>query len=370
VEIVIPDAYRRALDRHELAPIEQPELTVIEPLEQGKPFVFKATLQVEPEVALGKYKGLKIEKPKAGVEEEQVRQRMDALREEYAELVLTDRVELRHGDFAVVDFDGYIDDKPYKGGAAKGYALEIGGGDCLPEFSEGLTGARVGEIKKILVHYPDDSPMKELAGREVEFRATPREIKVKELPELNDEFAKSLGHETFEALRDEVRSSLQKTAEREAERVFTQRVVDQVVAGAKAEIPKLMIDRQIEDLFDILARNIAYRGQTIDDYLADLGKTEDEAKNDMRPEAETMVRRNLVLAAVRKAEKIEPDEAEIEQRVVDLASMARVKDAAEFRRRLEKSERLGIIKDDLAREKTIKFLAETAEATPERKSKR
>ncbi|MGE5548987.1 MAG: trigger factor [Bacteroidota bacterium] len=369
-EIMIPDAYRRAIDEHKLEPIDQPELTVVEPLIQGKPFVFKATVPVLPEVILGKYTGIKAEKPARTVSDEEVTSRLEAMREQYAELVLSEHDALENGDYAVVDFDGFMDGAPFRGGSATGYTIEIGGGGYLPGFAEGMLGMRPEETREVKVQFPEDYHAKDLAGKEAVFRVVLREIKRKELPALDEDFAKSLGHDSVEALTASVRSSLQAAADREGERTFSERVLEQVVAEAKVEIPEVLIARQVEHRLESLKRNVEYQGMKYDQYLADLGKNEDELKDDARPQAEEEVRRELVLDAIRKAESIQPTEEEIQKRVEELATISRVKDAGGFRRALERSGRLSAIVENLAREKTIKFLVEKAEPLPERKDKK
>ncbi|MGE5599029.1 MAG: trigger factor [Bacteroidota bacterium] len=366
-DIVIPDAYRRALDEHRLEPIDRPELDVIEPLGQGRPFVFKATVQVLPDVELGKYTGVKAEKPVVEVEEDEVAERLQALREQYAELVLSDREELGQGDFAVVDYDGFIDGEPFRGGSGAGVTIEIRDGVAAPGFTEGMTGMRPGETREIPVKFPADYAVERLAGKEAVFKVTLREIKRKELPELNDEFAKGLGEETLEALTEQVRNSLREAAEHEAEGAFTARVIEQVTAGAKLEVPEILIERQLAQRLESFKRNLVYRGMELDRYLAGIGKTEDELKQEMRPQVEKEVREDLVLEAIAKAEGIEAQEEEVDARVRELAAAVRAKNPADYRRKLEKAGRLQAIRDGLIREKTIKFLTERAEPVPERR---
>ncbi len=360
-DIIVPEAYRQALAEHALSPIDQPKLTVLEPIEEGKDFVFQATVEVLPEVGLGEYRKIKAQKPPVKVEEEQVRERLEALRDQYAELVLAQHEQVQKGDFAVVDFEGYIDGQPFPGGAAKGYTVETEGGSYLPGFAEGIVGMSIGETREIKVRFPDGAE-EHLAGKEAIFQVTLHEIKIKERPEIDAEFAKSLGYDTVEALTEKVRATLEEAAKKEAERVFTERVVEQVVKGAAVEVPALLIDRESADRFESLRKNLEYRGETIENYLGHFGKTEDELRAEMRREAEAALRRELVLDAVRKAEGIEPTEEEIAGRVAELAALTHSKDPERFRRELEKRGRIAEIKENLAREKTVKFLAEQAEA--------
>lgn len=360
MDILVAESYHDALHEHDLSPIDRPDLQIIEPLAQGNPFVFKANLQVLPEVVLGQYTGVKAEKLTVNISDEDVTHRLAALREQHAELVLSDKEELSAGDFAVVDFDGYADGEPFKGGSAKGYTIQTAAEGYLPGFSEGLLGMRTGETREITITLPADYPAGELAGKEAKFQVTVREIKQKELPDLDDEFAKSLGANSFGELTEQVRQSMVASGENEAEKAYAESIVEKIVAGAQVEIPAMLADRQVEQRYQTLIKNLAYQGLTIDKYLTEVGKAEEELREEIRPRAEGEVRTDLVLEAVRKAEKIEATDEEIERRVSELAAVSRQKDVSAFRRELERSGRLGTMIDNLAREKTVKFLVEKA----------
>ncbi len=367
VEILVPKAYHRALHEHDLEPIDQPEMSVVEPLSAGQTFVFKAKVEVLPEVKLGPYLGVKAEKPVPVVEDEAVERELEALRERYAELVLSDHQTLAKGDHAVVDFDGYLDGQAFQGGSAKGYTLEIGGEGYLPGFAEGMIGMQLGETREIPVKFPEGYQAENLAGREAQFTVKLHEIKTMERPALDDEFAKSLGQESVETLRDSIRSSLQTAAEHRAEQVFTERVLQAVVKGAEVDIPEVLVTREIDRRFVSMTKNLEYQGLTIDKYLANLGKTEDEVRAEMRAGAEDEVRQELVIEAIRKAEGITSSDEELVEKVTELAKIYRAKDPAKFQRDLEKSGRIEALRENLARDKTVHFLVEKAEALPERK---
>jgi trigger factor len=219
---------------------------------------------------------------------------------------------------------------------------------------------RTGETREITITLPADYPAGELAGKEAKFQVTVREIKQKELPDLDDEFAKSLGANSFDELKEQVRQSMVASGENEAEKAYTGSIVEKIVAGAQVEVPAVLADRQVEQRYQTLIKNLAYQGLTIDKYLTEVGKAEEELREEIRPRAEGEVRTDLVLEAVRKAEKIEATDEEIERRVSELAAVSRQKDVSAFRRELERSGRLGTMIDNLAREKTVKFLVEKA----------
>lgn len=368
LEILVPAAYHEALRLHAINPIDEPEIEIVEPLEEGKPFVFKATVQVLPPVELGEYKGLRIEKPVPRIEEEEVRRRLEELREEYAELVPAGHEELAYGDFAVVDLEGYVEGRPLPGGAWNGYTFEIKAESRFPfpGLAEGMLGMRTGETRTVAVRLPDDYYLQEFAGKEAEFKVVLQAIKQKELPALDDEFAKSLGHGSLAELEETVRTALRRVAEREAEKVFVERLVKKVVENARIEeIPAILIERALDRRYRRFVAWLEERGISVERYLAHLGKTEDEVREEMRPGAEREVREDLVLDAIAKAEGIEPSEEEVNQRLAEVAASLEIKDLDRFRAGLAADGRLRAIKEAMRREKTVKFLVEKAEALPE-----
>ncbi|MGQ9780233.1 MAG: trigger factor [Bacillota bacterium] len=368
LEILVPSAYQEALRLHAIEPIDEPEMEIVEPLEEGKPFVFKATVQVLPPVELGEYKGLRIEKPVPRIEEEEVRRRLEELREDYAELVPAEHEELAYGDFAVVDLEGYVEGQPLPESAWNGYTFELKPESRvpLPGLAEGMLGMRVGETRTVTVRLPEDYYDEEFAGKEAEFKVVLQAIKQKELPDLDDEFAKSLGGESLAQIEESIRTTMRRVAEREAERVFRERLVKKVVENARLEeIPAILVERALERRYRRLTAWLEERGISRERYLAHLGKTENEIKEEMRPAAAWEVREDLVLDAIAKAEGIEPSEEEINQRLAELAAALEIKDVEQLRATFAADGRLQAIKQVIRREKTVKFLAEKAEALPE-----
>ncbi|NLG85454.1 MAG: trigger factor [Firmicutes bacterium] len=368
LEILVPSAYQEALRLHDLEPIDEPEMEIVEPLEEGKPFIFKATVRVLPPVELGEYKGLRIEKPVPRIEEEEVRRRLEDLREDYAELVPAGHEELAAGDFAVVDLEGYVDGRPLPESSQNGYTFELKPGSPfpLPGLAEGILGMRVGETRTVTIRLPEDHYQEEFAGKEAEFRVVLQAIKQKELPDLDDEFAKSLGAESLAHMEESIRTGLRRVAEREAERVFRERLLKKVVENARIEeIPAVLVERAVERRYRRLLSWWEERGISHEKYLAHLGKTENEIKEEMRPAAEWEVREDLVLDAIAKAEGIEPSEEEINQRLAELAAALKIKEVDQLRATFAADGRLSALTWAIRREKAVKFLAEKAEALPE-----
>jgi trigger factor len=363
LDIIVTKGYYKGVEQFELEPIAQPKLEIKDPFEEGKIFVFKAKIEVLPEVKLGQYKGLKVEKTKATVEEKQVEERLKSLQERYAELVLSEKNQLEQGDFAVIDFEGYVDGKPFAGGAAQGYSLEIGSGSFVPGFEEQLIGITVNSDKEIKVTFPGDYPSKDLAGKEATFKVTLKEIKVKETPELNDEFAKTVGNfETLEQLKADLGEKILAMNEKNAEADYTQSVIDMAVENTTLELPETMVDQEMHDLLHRFEHNLAYQGLTLDKYLDYTQKTNEQVLEDFRPEAIKRVKTDLVLNTIAKQEKVEVTDAEIDQKIQELAAMYEQKNPERLKKDLERDGRLAGVKQAILLEKTADFIKENANA--------
>ena len=229
---LIPEVYSQALKENDLVPIDAPELDILD-MEDGKPLRFKATIDVKPEVTLGEYKGLEVTKQVARVPNADVERVLETMRERFAELASVEKDGIEQGDFAVIDFTGYIDGQPFPGGAAQGYTLEVGGGSFIPGFEEQLVGAKVDEVRQIVVIFPEDYRAEDLAGKEARFEVKVHEIKEKRYPALNDDFAKDVGDfQTLLELRADIRKRLEDAEEQEAERQLEQDLIAAVVERA------------------------------------------------------------------------------------------------------------------------------------------
>lgn len=296
LDILVTKGYFQGVEEHQLEPIDQPNLEIDKPIAENQEFIFKAKVQVLPEVQLGEYKGLKVEKPEVQVGDEQVAAQLKALQERHAELVLSDKQVLENGDFAIIDFEGYVEGKAFPGGAAQSYTLEIGSQSFIPGFEEQLIGIKVGEEKEIKVTFPADYHSKDLAGKESIFKVTLKEIKVKEIPEIDEEFAKSIGNfENVSQLKADLLEKLTHAAEHESESKFSQAVIDKAVENAKVEIPEVMVEREIEDLTQRFEQNLTYQGLTMDRYLEYAQKNREQVKEEFQPEAQKRVKTDLVL---------------------------------------------------------------------------
>ena len=359
MEGLVSRGYLQALEEHKLHPVTEPELEIEGKLEEEKEFVFKAKVEVLPEVKLGEYKGLQVEKEAVQITDERVEEEIGRLQQQYAELVTVEKEKPEKGDFVVIDFDGYIDGKPFPGGAAQGFLLEIGAGRFFPEFEKEIPGMQVGEEKEIKVSFPKDA-RQDLAGKKGVFKVKLQEIKVRELPAVDDEFAKSLGlGETVAELREAIRKGLQNQAELEAERAFQRAVVEKVVDGSEVAISETLLQREMDHLLHEFEHDLAHQGIKLEQYLEGAKKSKEEFMEELRPTAEKRIKTELVLFSIADKEGITVTEEEINRRKEYFQPhLERV--AKRDRQRQEELLTDGI-RTNLLKEKTIRFLEEKAE---------
>jgi trigger factor len=361
LDILVPKAYLAVLVEHKLEPIDHPKFDVVEPLDAEKPFVFKATVELLPEVTLGQYKDLQVEKKQVNVGETEVEAQLKVLQERHAELVLSDKEELEKGDFAVTDFDGYVDGKPFPGGAAQAYTLEIGSGSFIPGFEDQMIGMKTGSERDVTVTFPADYPTAELAGKEALFKVDLKEIKVKEFPEIDDEFAQSIGKfETVDELKADVKQKIISAMEMDAESAYSQALIDKAVDNAQVEVPETLIVQEMEELLHRFEHNLAYQGLNLEKYLEYSKKTHEDVKEDFRPEAAKRVKADLVLNSIAKFEQINVSETELNEKIRELAERYQQKDLEKLKSELDAKGRLADLKQTIVLEKTADFIKENS----------
>lgn len=357
LDILVPRAYQDALEEAGYDPISRPDIELVN-FEEGKPLSFKATVEIKPEVQLGEYvdPNLKYEVPE--VKSEAVDFQIERLRDSHAQLVVVEEGEVANGLYALIDFEGFIDDQPFPGGKAEGYLLEVGSGRFIPGFEEGLVGARAGEDREVKVTFPQDYPAQDLAGKEATFKVRVREIKRKELPELNDEFARSVGsYASLQELRDTVENRLKEISAVQARRDFENKVIDSLVDRSQVEVPESLVNRRIDRMVHDLEHRLEAQKVSLDDYLKDSGKSLDDVRNEFRPAAERGVKADLVLEAVAKKEKISAEAAEINAEI-DRFSRRYNQPVEVTRKFLMTPENLTRIEDGIIADKTARFLAD------------
>lgn len=316
LDYLLPKLYEEAVEQAEIKPIAQPDIQ-LQKIEPKEGLSFEVEVDVYPEIELGEYKGLAVEKHIKTISDQDIDSEIEQLRHRHSELIAVDyRDDLKEKDFANIDFKGYIDGKPFSGGAKEGHTLEIGSGQFIPGFEEQLIGMQVNEEKDIEVTFPADYNSDELAGKTATFTVKLNSIKERLLPDLDDEFAKDVSEfETLAELKDDIRSKLETNATDGTKRDLENRLIEQIIENSNIDIPKSMVDNQIEYMLDNLRTNLAYSGMDFETYLKYTKKSEEEFKDEMRPEAVKQVKRSLLIEEIADQEGISASEEEINQKI-------------------------------------------------------
>ncbi len=356
---MISEAYGKAYDECELEIVSQPKVEVTQ-LEKGKPFIFTAEVAVKPGVELGEYKGLKVDKISTEVTDEEVDQEIERERERNARTVeVTDRA-VQDKDQVVLDFEGFVDGEAFEGGKGEKYPLTIGSGSFIPGFEEQLIGAEIGKEVEVNVTFPEDYQAKDLAGKAAVFKCTVHEIKVKELPELDDEFASDVSEEseTLEEYKAEVKGRLKERKENDAKQKKEDQAVEKAVENAQIDIPEPMIDLQARQMADDFARRIMQQGLTLEQYFQFTGLSEEKMMEELKPQAEKRIRTRLVLEAVAAAENIEVSDERLDEELTKMAEsyQMEVDKLKEFMGENEKKQ----MKEDIAVQDAVTFITEAA----------
>jgi trigger factor len=355
LDILLPEAYAKAVEEAGIEPVDVPKID-IEQMEKGKSLIFTAKVTVKPEVKLGQYKGLEVEKMDATVTDEDVENELKRLQENYAELVVKEDGKIENGDTAVIDFEGFVDGKPFEGGKAENYSLEIGSGTFIPGFEDQLIGMQAGEEKEIEVTFPEEYHAKELAGKPATFKVKVHEVKEKRLPALDDEFAKDVDDEveTLEQLKEKIRKRLEETKKNEAEAALRDAVVEKAAENAEIDIPEVMVKNETDRMLREFDQRLQMQGLNLELYYQFSGQDEAALREQMKEDAEKRVRVALTLEAIAKAENIEVTEEEVNE---ELEKMAKAYNL-EVEKLKELLGNLDGVKEDLKWRKTIDFLVE------------
>ncbi len=358
VNKVLPDAYSAAVEEAELDVVAKPEIDV-EEIKKGEPVVFTALVTTRPEVKLGEYKGIEVEKIDYTVSEEDVDKDIEATRKKNARLVTVEDRAAENGDITVIDFEGSVDGVPFDGGKGDDYELELGSGTFIPGFEDQLVGSKPGDLVDVKVTFPEDYHADKLAGKDALFKVTVKEIKVRELPELDDDFASEVSEfETMKDYRKDVRKKLEETAENKAKAEKENAVIAKVIENAEFEVPEAMIETQIDNQVRDFAQRLSYQGIDLDTYMKYTNSTMEALRENMKPQAVNQVNGSLVLNAVKNAEGIETGEEELELELVDMAKKynMEIDKLKELISDVEKEN----IKNDRAIRKTVAMLTENA----------
>ncbi|MEQ6000536.1 trigger factor [Bacillus amyloliquefaciens] len=320
LDILLPVEYPKAVEEAGIEPVDRPEIDV-EKIEKGESLIFTAKVTVKPEVKLGDYKGLGIEKDDTAVTDEDVQNELKALQERQAELVVKEEGAVENGDTVVLDFEGFVDGEAFEGGKAENYSLEVGSGSFIPGFEEQLTGLEAGAEKDVEVTFPKEYHAEELAGKPAVFKVKIHEIKAKELPELNDEFAKDIDEEveTLAELTEKTKKRLEEAKENEADAKLREELVLKASENAEADVPQAMIDTELDRMLKEFEQRLQMQGMNLELYTQFSGQDENALKEQMKEDAAKRVKSNLTLEAIAQAENLEVTDEEVEAELTKMA---------------------------------------------------
>lgn len=359
IDIVLPEAYTKALDESGIEPVDRPEID-IESIEKGQPVVFTAKVTVKPEVKLGDYKGLEVTPLEETVTEEEINEQLSNHQARLAEMSVKEDA-IVEGDTATIDFEGFVGEEAFEGGKGEDYDLEIGSNTFIPGFEEQLVGSKAGDSKDVVVTFPEEYHAAELAGKEATFKVTVKEVKGKVLPELNDDFAKEVDEsvEGLDALRTKLTEQTTEEKKQTAAQALRDDLVEKAAANAEVDIPQAMIDSEVDRMLQEFGQRLSQQGMNLDLYYQFSGQDEEALRAQMKEDAESRVRVSLTLEAIAAAEGIEVTEEDVN---AELEKMT-----AQFGMTVDQIKTaLGgtaILENDIRFQKTVEFLVDNAKVT-------
>jgi trigger factor len=362
VNICIDDTYPQALKEHDIHPVDYPEIDIVE-IGDGKDLVYTAKVTVMPEVELGEYKGVEVKKVEYNVTEEEVMTQLKSMQEKNARIETKTEGTVEKGNVAIIDFKGYVDGIAFEGGEGKDFSLEIGSGSFIDNFEDQLIGAAVGEKRDVKVTFPEQYGREELNGKQALFEVTVNEIKAKELPVLDDEFAKEVSEfETLEALKADTKANMEKSNEERAKREFEENVINTVCDNAKIEIPEAMVKKEIDVMLKDMENRLKYQGIDLETYYQYTGSTEEKMREYMRESAIRKIKADLVINKIAKVEDITAAEEEIKAKAEEVAKQYGGKDIEKTIDLLLKAQ-AEYLKLDVINEKVVKMLIDNCKTT-------
>lgn len=354
--IVCPEAYEKAIEENSLEPVSRPELDV-EQIEKGKDLIFTAKITVKPEVKLGEYKGLKVEKEAVNITDKDVQEELEKIQDKNARLITAEDRVVKDKDTLNIDFEGFVDDEPFEGGSAKGYTLVVGSGTFIPGFEEQLIGAETGKEIDVNVTFPEEYHSEDLKGKEAVFKVVVNEIKEKILPEINDEFAQDVSEfDTLEEYKADIKEKLLKEAQESAEKKYEDDIVKKAVENAEIDIPEIMVEHQLNNILNRLNMTLRYQGMDLNSYINMVGTDEETFRNGYRDTAVLDVRTQLVLEKIGKEEKVEATEEDVEAEIAETAEKYK-QSVEDFKKHLQDDD-IEYIKDTVITKKIIKLIKE------------
>ena len=354
---VAGEALDEAVKENKLEVVSRPDIEV-EQIEKGKDLKFSAIMQTKPEAEVSKYKGIEIEKVEYNVTDEDINHELGHMQEHNSRLISIEDRPVESGDIATIDFEGFVDGKAFEGGKAENHDLEIGSNTFIPGFEDQIIGMKIDEEKDVVVKFPEEYFSKDLAGKDAVFKVKVHEIKKKELPELDDEFAKDVSEfDTLEELKADIKAKQEKQNEERAKYETQEAVVKALCENVKVQIPSGMVEMEIDNMLRDIEQRLSYQGLKLEQYLQMMGKTMEDMRKEYEPQAISGIKSRLALEAVIKAEKIEATDKEIDEKMKEMAKNYGKENDEEF---LKNENVRNYIKEGLASEKAIDFLVKNA----------
>ncbi|MBL4985396.1 MULTISPECIES: trigger factor [Bacillus] len=355
LDILLPVEYPKAIDEAGIEPVDRPEIDV-EKIEKGENLIFTAKVTVKPEVKLGDYKGLNVEKDDTAVTDEDVQEELKGMQNRQAELVVKEEGAIENGDTVVLDFEGFVDGEAFEGGKAENYSLEVGSGSFIPGFEEQLVGLEAGAEKDVEVTFPEEYHAEDLAGKPAVFKVKIHEIKAKELPALDDEFAKDVDEEveTLAELTEKTKKRLEEAKENEAEGKLREELVAKASENAEVDIPQAMVDTELDRMMKEFEQRLQMQGMNLELYFQFSGQDEDALKEQMKEDAAKRVKSNLTLEAIAAAENLQVSDEEVEEELSKMAEAYNMP-LENIKQAIGSTEAM---KEDLKVRKAIDFLVE------------
>lgn len=355
---LIPEAYSKAVDESGLDIVSQPSIDVVQ-LESGKPFVFTAEVAVKPEVTLGEYKGLEVPKAELEVSEEDIAAELKKEQEANSRIVDVDDRAVENGDTVKLDFEGFVDGEAFAGGKGDDYPLVIGSNSFIPGFEEQLIGAKIGELVEVNVTFPEEYQAEELAGKPAVFKCKVNKIEMKELPELDDDFAKDVSEfDTLEEYKADIKENLTKKKAEDAKRAKEDAAVEKAVENAQMEIPEPMLENQVNQMIDDFARRMQSQGLSMEQYVQITGSTPDMMREQMKPQAMQRIQSRLVLEKIAEAENIQIADERLDEEIAKMAEMYKME--ADKLKELMGDYEKEQMKKDMAVQEAVTLIAEAA----------
>jgi trigger factor len=351
---LIPEAYEKAALESGLEIVSRPDIDVVQ-VEKGKTFIFTAEVALKPEVTLGSYKGIEVEKKEAVVTDDEIMAQIDKEREQNSRTISVEDRTVQDGDIAIINFEGFVDGTPFEGGKGEDYSLTIGSHSFIDTFEDQLIGKAIGEEVEVNVTFPEEYQAKELAGKPALFKVTVKELKVKELPELDDDFAQDVSEfDTLDEYKASIKATIKETKEKELKTAKENEIVDKIIEAATMDIPQPMVDSQVNQMAEDFAQRVKHQGLSIEQYFQFTGMNPQKFLESLKPQAVKRIQSRLVLEAVAKAENIEVSEEEMEKELTEMATMYQM-EADKLKELIGEKEKEQI-KADIAVQKAVDFV--------------